>query len=119
MSRVLPYPLLALALLVMWLSLTSFSPGQVLLGGGIAVAAARYAGPAPLEAAHAALPAHSAALRKGHARYRSLQHRGLQHRAGARASRAEVRFRADPARAARPDGPRHPRLHRHKHARHG
>ncbi|GGG48274.1 Na+/H+ antiporter subunit E [Chelatococcus composti] len=41
MSRVLPYPLLALALLVMWLSLTSFSPGQVLLGGGIAVAAAR------------------------------------------------------------------------------
>ncbi len=41
MSRVLPYPVLAAALLLMWMLLTSFSPGQFLLGGVIAVAASR------------------------------------------------------------------------------
>lgn len=41
MSRVLPYPLLAAALLLMWLLLTSFSIGQFVLGGVIAVAASR------------------------------------------------------------------------------
>jgi len=41
MSRVLPYPLLTAALLVMWLLLTSFTPGQFLLGGAIAVVASR------------------------------------------------------------------------------
>ena len=40
MNRWLPYPLLALALLAMWLLLTqSLSPGQIVLGGGIAVLA--------------------------------------------------------------------------------
>jgi multicomponent K+:H+ antiporter subunit E len=38
--RWLPYPLLTASLLVMWLLLTqSFSPGQLLLGGGIAILA--------------------------------------------------------------------------------
>jgi multicomponent K+:H+ antiporter subunit E len=42
MSRWLPYPLLALALFVMWLLLTqSFSPGQILLGAIVALVAAR------------------------------------------------------------------------------
>jgi multicomponent K+:H+ antiporter subunit E len=41
MSRLLPYPLLAAALLLMWLSLTSFSVGQLLLGGCVALFAAR------------------------------------------------------------------------------
>src|SRR5690606_7517311 len=41
MSRVLPYPLLTAALLLMWLLLTSFSPGQFLLGAAVAVGAAR------------------------------------------------------------------------------
>lgn len=42
MSRWLPYPLLALALLGMWLMLTqSLAPGQFLLGGGVALVAAR------------------------------------------------------------------------------
>jgi multicomponent K+:H+ antiporter subunit E len=41
MSRVLPYPILAVALLLMWMLLTSFSPGQFLLGGAIALAASR------------------------------------------------------------------------------
>lgn len=41
MSRVLPYPILTAALLLMWLLLTSFSPGQFLLGAAIAVAASR------------------------------------------------------------------------------
>lgn len=41
MSRVLPYPVLTAALLLMWLLLTSFSFGQFLLGGGIALAASR------------------------------------------------------------------------------
>lgn len=41
MSRVLPYPILTAALLLMWMLLTSFSPGQFLLGGVIAVAASR------------------------------------------------------------------------------
>ena len=40
MNRWLPYPLLALALLAMWLLLTqSLSPGQIVLGGGIALLA--------------------------------------------------------------------------------
>jgi multicomponent K+:H+ antiporter subunit E len=41
MSRVLPYPVLAAALLLMWLLLNSFSVGQFLLGTAIAVAASR------------------------------------------------------------------------------
>jgi multicomponent K+:H+ antiporter subunit E len=39
MSRLLPYPLLTLSLLAMWLVLNGLSVGQVLLGGAIAVAA--------------------------------------------------------------------------------
>lgn len=39
MSRVLPYPVLTVALLLIWMLLTSFSPGQFLLGGVIAAAA--------------------------------------------------------------------------------
>ena len=41
MSRVLPYPVLTAALLLMWLLLTSFSPGQFLLGAAVAVGASR------------------------------------------------------------------------------
>lgn len=41
MNRVLPYPILTAALLLMWMSLTSFSVGQLLLGGCIALAASR------------------------------------------------------------------------------
>jgi multicomponent K+:H+ antiporter subunit E len=41
MSRVLPYPLLTAALLLMWLLLNSFSVGQLLLGAVVAVAASR------------------------------------------------------------------------------
>ena len=41
MSRVLPYPLLAAALLLMWMLLTFFSVGQFLLGGVVAMAASR------------------------------------------------------------------------------
>lgn len=41
MSRVLPYPVLAAALLAMWLLLTSFSLGQLLLGSAVAVIASR------------------------------------------------------------------------------
>lgn len=39
MSRVLPYPILTAALLLMWMLLTSFSTGQLLLGGVVAIAA--------------------------------------------------------------------------------
>lgn len=39
MSRLLPYPLLTGSLLLMWLLLTSFSPGQFLLGAAIAAGA--------------------------------------------------------------------------------
>lgn len=41
MSRVLPYPLLTAALLLMWLLLTSFSVGQFLLGGLVALTASK------------------------------------------------------------------------------
>jgi multicomponent K+:H+ antiporter subunit E len=41
MSRVLPYPVLATALLLMWVLLNSFSPGQFLLGAAIAIAVSR------------------------------------------------------------------------------
>lgn len=41
MSRVLPYPLLTAALLLMWLLLNSFSVGQLQLGAVVAVAASR------------------------------------------------------------------------------
>jgi len=41
MRRVLPYPLLTAALLLMWLLLNSFSVGQLLLGAVVAVAASR------------------------------------------------------------------------------
>lgn len=41
MNRVLPYPLLSAALLLMWLLLTSFSAGQLILGAVVAVAASR------------------------------------------------------------------------------
>ena len=39
MSRVLPYPLLTVALLTMWLLLNGWSVGHLLLGGTIAIAA--------------------------------------------------------------------------------
>ena len=51
MSRVLPYPLLTVSLLAMWLLLNGLSVGQVLLGGAIAVAASNVTaalGPAKL-----------------------------------------------------------------------
>ena len=41
MRRLVPYPLLALALLAMWVLLTGFSPGHVLLGGLIALLISR------------------------------------------------------------------------------
>lgn len=41
MNRLLPYPLLALGLLLMWILLTGFSPGHVLLGGVVAVLVSR------------------------------------------------------------------------------
>ncbi|HEX7072638.1 MAG TPA: Na+/H+ antiporter subunit E [Hyphomicrobiaceae bacterium] len=41
MSRVLPYPVLTAALLLMWMLLTSFSPGQFLLGAVIAAGASK------------------------------------------------------------------------------
>lgn len=41
MSRLLPYPLLALALLVMWLLLTGFSPGHFVLGAAVALIVSR------------------------------------------------------------------------------
>lgn len=41
MSRWLPYPLLTLSLLVMWVLLNGFTPGHVLLGGVIAIFASR------------------------------------------------------------------------------
>lgn len=41
MSRVLPYPLLTAVLLLMWVSLTSFSLGQLLLGAVVAASASR------------------------------------------------------------------------------
>ncbi|HRN84919.1 MAG TPA: Na+/H+ antiporter subunit E, partial [Hyphomicrobium sp.] len=41
LGRWLPYPLLTLALVVMWVLLNSFSLGHVLLGGVIALGASR------------------------------------------------------------------------------
>ncbi len=41
MKRLLPFPLLALALFVMWILLTGFSPGHALLGGLVAIFASR------------------------------------------------------------------------------
>jgi multicomponent K+:H+ antiporter subunit E len=41
MTRLLPYPLLSLALLIMWLLLTGFSAGHFLLGAGIALIVSR------------------------------------------------------------------------------
>lgn len=41
MSRWLPYPLLTLSLLVMWILLNGLTPGHVLLGGVIAIFASR------------------------------------------------------------------------------
>lgn len=40
MSRLFPYPLLIFSLIITWLLLTSFSPGQFLLGAAIALVAA-------------------------------------------------------------------------------
>lgn len=39
MTRLLPYPLLAISLLLMWLLLNGWSPGHLVLGGVIACAA--------------------------------------------------------------------------------
>jgi multicomponent K+:H+ antiporter subunit E len=44
MRRLLPYPLLTASLLLMWLLLTRFSVGQILLGLVIALAASRVMG---------------------------------------------------------------------------
>lgn len=41
MKRLLPFPLLTAALFGMWLLLTGFSPGHVLLGGAVAVLVSR------------------------------------------------------------------------------
>lgn len=41
MSRLVPYPLLSLALLAMWLLLTRFSLGHLILGSGIALIAGK------------------------------------------------------------------------------
>lgn len=41
MRRLLPYPFLTLALFVMWVLLTGFSPGHVLLGGLVAALVSR------------------------------------------------------------------------------
>jgi multicomponent K+:H+ antiporter subunit E len=41
MKRLIPYPMLALALLAMWILLTGFSPGHILLGGVIALLVSR------------------------------------------------------------------------------
>lgn len=41
MSRILPHPLLTLALLLMWMMLTRFSLGHAVLGGAIAMIAGR------------------------------------------------------------------------------
>jgi multicomponent K+:H+ antiporter subunit E len=41
MNRLLPYPLLTAALLLMWMVLTSFSSGQFLLGALVATGASR------------------------------------------------------------------------------
>lgn len=41
MTRLIPHPLLSLGLLVMWLLLTRFSLGQLLLGGAVALLAGR------------------------------------------------------------------------------
>lgn len=41
MSRLFPYPLLTLALFAMWILLTGFSPGHVLLGGLVAALVSR------------------------------------------------------------------------------
>ncbi|QUS35337.1 Na+/H+ antiporter subunit E [Falsirhodobacter algicola] len=47
MKQILPHPLAAAGLLLMWLMLTSFSLGQLVLGTGVALVAARAV--APLE----------------------------------------------------------------------
>jgi len=41
MRRLLPYPFLTLALFLMWVLLTGFSPGHILLGGLVAVLVSR------------------------------------------------------------------------------
>lgn len=41
MKRLLPFPLLAISLFVMWILLTGFSPGHALLGGLVAILASR------------------------------------------------------------------------------
>lgn len=51
MSRIVPYPLISTALLLMWLLLTSFSIGNAILGGAVALVAGRAMGalqPEPL-----------------------------------------------------------------------
>lgn len=41
MTRLVPFPLLALALFVMWVLLTGFSPGHILLGAVVALLVSR------------------------------------------------------------------------------
>lgn len=41
MKKILPFPLLTLALFIMWVLLTGFSPGHVLLGGLVAALVSR------------------------------------------------------------------------------
>jgi multicomponent K+:H+ antiporter subunit E len=41
MSRVVPYPLLTLALIVMWLLLNRFTPGHIVLGTAVALVAGK------------------------------------------------------------------------------
>jgi multicomponent K+:H+ antiporter subunit E len=41
MSRLVPFPVLTAALVAMWLLLTSFSPGQLIVGTGVALLAGK------------------------------------------------------------------------------
>jgi multicomponent K+:H+ antiporter subunit E len=40
-SRILPYPLLTVSLVIFWMTINSFSPGHLLLGTGVALIASR------------------------------------------------------------------------------
>ena len=120
MSRLVPYPLLTAALILMWLLLNRFSAGHLLLGTAVALVAGK-----SMSALQPAKPR----MRRWDliprlVGDRAPRHRPLEPRRGRadpdrRAPRAApFRLRRDPARAARPDRARHPRGHRHRHAGH-
>ena len=120
MSRLVPYPLLTAGLILMWLLLNRFSLGHLLLGTAVAIVAGK-----SMSALQPAKPR----IRRwdliprlfagGGPRHRALEPRRGDADPDRRAARAAaVGLRRDPARAARPDGARHPRLHHHRHAGH-